>query len=211
MSQLSSLVESQLQYHKQAVQVLEELSDKLRDRYGIETWHSLAAFCLSLLKCGSVMPHHFMIWHRGLYMWNSSQFIFLNRMNDAQSRPRREYTPKPKPIFDFGDNNHSNGGYSTSMAPPPSRNSGKERWVWRWVIKNEIFFGVDLISTFCRQHLSKIHLVWGGWLYGCPKSVCCVWEQKNLFLCIILYSSLQLSHSQSHTKGHHKICGKEPP
>ncbi|XP_029355422.1 SH3-domain GRB2-like 1b isoform X1 [Echeneis naucrates] len=72
-SQLSSLVESQLQYHRQAVQVLEELSDRLRDR-----------------------------------------------MNEAQSRPRREYTPKPKPIFDFGDNNHSNGGYSTSMAPPPS-------------------------------------------------------------------------------------------
>lgn len=31
-SQLSSLVESQLQYHKQAVQVLDELYDKLRDR-----------------------------------------------------------------------------------------------------------------------------------------------------------------------------------
>nr|XP_061790233.1 endophilin-A2-like isoform X1 [Nerophis lumbriciformis] len=75
-SQLSSLVESQLQYHKQAVQVLEELSDKLGER-----------------------------------------------MTEAQSRPRREYTPKPKPLFDFGEDNHSNGGYSTSMAPPPSRNS----------------------------------------------------------------------------------------
>ncbi|XP_042073164.1 SH3-domain GRB2-like 1b isoform X1 [Haplochromis burtoni] len=73
-SQLSSLVESQLQYHRQAVQVLEELSGKLGDR-----------------------------------------------MNEAQSRTRREYTPKPKPVFDFGDNNHSNGGYSTPMAPPPSR------------------------------------------------------------------------------------------
>lgn len=31
-SQLSALVESQLQYHKQAVQVLDELSDKLGDR-----------------------------------------------------------------------------------------------------------------------------------------------------------------------------------
>ncbi|MCI4390804.1 hypothetical protein PGIGA_G00127130 [Pangasianodon gigas] len=31
-SQLSALVESQLQYHKQAVQVLEELSEKMRDR-----------------------------------------------------------------------------------------------------------------------------------------------------------------------------------
>ncbi len=47
-------------------------------------------------------------------------------MNDAQTRPRREYTPKPKPIFDFGDDNHSNGGYSTSMALPPSRNSGND-------------------------------------------------------------------------------------
>ncbi|XP_024921090.1 SH3-domain GRB2-like 1b isoform X2 [Cynoglossus semilaevis] len=73
-SQLSALVESQLQYHKQAVQVLDELSDKLGDR-----------------------------------------------MSEAQSRPRQEYTPKPKPIFDFGeDNNHSNGGYSASMAPTPS-------------------------------------------------------------------------------------------
>ncbi|KAM3875987.1 SH3-domain GRB2-like 1b [Diretmus argenteus] len=75
-SQLSSLVESQLQYHRQAVQVLEELSDKLRDR-----------------------------------------------MNEAQSRPRREYTPRPKPIFDFGDNDQSNGGYTTSVAPQPTRNS----------------------------------------------------------------------------------------
>ncbi|XP_034386778.1 SH3-domain GRB2-like 1b [Cyclopterus lumpus] len=79
-SQLSSLVESQLQYHKQAVQVLEELSDKLKDR-----------------------------------------------MSDAQTRPRREYTPKPKPIYDFGDDNHSNNGYATSMAPPPSRNSVPEQ------------------------------------------------------------------------------------
>lgn len=31
-SQLSSLVEAQLQYHKQAVLILEELSDKLKDR-----------------------------------------------------------------------------------------------------------------------------------------------------------------------------------
>uniref|UniRef100_G3PF57 Endophilin-A2 n=1 Tax=Gasterosteus aculeatus aculeatus TaxID=481459 RepID=G3PF57_GASAC len=79
-SQLSSLVESQLQYHRQAVQVLEELSDKLKDR-----------------------------------------------MNDAQTRPRREYTPKPKPIYDFGEDNQSNGGYSTSAAPPPSRNSAPEQ------------------------------------------------------------------------------------
>lgn len=53
-------------------------------------------------------------------------FFFLKRVNDAQSRPKREYTSKPKPIFDFGDDSHSNGGYSTSMAPPPSRNTGEK-------------------------------------------------------------------------------------
>ncbi|XP_071382996.1 endophilin-A2-like isoform X1 [Centroberyx affinis] len=72
-SQLSSLVESQLQYHKQAAQILEELSDKLRER-----------------------------------------------VNEAQTRPRREYTPKPKPAFDFGEAEHSNGGYTPSPTNPPS-------------------------------------------------------------------------------------------
>ncbi|XP_046883670.1 endophilin-A2-like isoform X1 [Hypomesus transpacificus] len=70
-SQLSSLVESQLQYHKQAVQILEELSDKLRER-----------------------------------------------VTEAQSRPRREYTPKPKPSFDYGEPEHSNGGYAPAASPP---------------------------------------------------------------------------------------------
>lgn len=44
-SQLSSLVESQLQYHRQAVQILDELSDKLRDRCVCEhvsSFHSMS-------------------------------------------------------------------------------------------------------------------------------------------------------------------------
>ncbi|XP_041752572.1 endophilin-A2 isoform X2 [Coregonus clupeaformis] len=77
-SQMASLVESQLQYHKQAVQVLEELTDKLRER-----------------------------------------------VNEAQSRPRREYTPKPKPSFDYGEPEHSNGGYSPT-ANSPSYSSASE-------------------------------------------------------------------------------------
>lgn len=49
-SQLSSLVESQLQYHRQAVQILDELSDKLRDRCVCEhvSLHSMcvcSGFC----------------------------------------------------------------------------------------------------------------------------------------------------------------------
>ncbi|KAK3540383.1 hypothetical protein QTP70_030202 [Hemibagrus guttatus] len=78
-SQLSSLVEAQLQYHRQAVLILEELSDKLKDR-----------------------------------------------VLEAQSRPRKEYIPKPKPVFDFGETNEqSNGGFTPASAPPPIRTTGK--------------------------------------------------------------------------------------
>ncbi|XP_062411824.1 SH3-domain GRB2-like 1b isoform X6 [Sardina pilchardus] len=79
-SQLSSLVESQLQYHRQAVQILDELSEKLKER-----------------------------------------------INEAQNRPRREYIPKPKPVFDFPEPDQSNGGFTPSVAPPPSRNSVSEQ------------------------------------------------------------------------------------
>ncbi|KAF7695606.1 SH3-domain GRB2-like 1b isoform X2 [Silurus meridionalis] len=72
-SQLSFLVEAQLQYHRQAVLILEELSDKLKDR-----------------------------------------------INEAQSRPRKEYVPKPKPVFEF-ENEQSNGGFTPTSAPPPIR------------------------------------------------------------------------------------------
>ncbi|XP_063057699.1 SH3-domain GRB2-like 1b isoform X2 [Engraulis encrasicolus] len=77
-SQLSSLVESQVQYHQQAVQILEELSTKLKDR-----------------------------------------------ISEAQTRPRREYVPKPKPVFEFQESiDQSNGGFTPpAAAPPPSRNS----------------------------------------------------------------------------------------
>ncbi|XP_035272030.1 SH3-domain GRB2-like 1b [Anguilla anguilla] len=78
-SQITSLVESQLQYHKQAVEILEELSEKLQIR-----------------------------------------------MNEAQSRPRREYTPKPKPVFDYGETDQSNGGFSPTFAPP-TRSSVSEQ------------------------------------------------------------------------------------
>ncbi|KAF5892684.1 endophilin-A2-like isoform X1, partial [Clarias magur] len=88
-SQLSSLVEAQLQYHRQAVLILEELSDKLKDR-----------------------------------------------MHEAQSRPRKEYVPKPKPDFDFGDTNEqSNGGFTPVSASPPIRTTDqflKRSWsAWK--------------------------------------------------------------------------------
>uniref|UniRef100_A0A672LN47 Endophilin-A2 n=1 Tax=Sinocyclocheilus grahami TaxID=75366 RepID=A0A672LN47_SINGR len=79
-SQLSSLVESQLQYHRQAVQVLDELSEKLRDR-----------------------------------------------MKEAQSRPRKEYVPKPKPVIDFGDTNEQSNGGLTPTSAPPMRNAAAEQ------------------------------------------------------------------------------------
>lgn len=49
--------------------------------------------------------------------------MIVCRMNDAQSRPRREYTPKPRPSFDYGE--ESNGGYSPSATSPSAYSSGK--------------------------------------------------------------------------------------
>ncbi|KAM3842212.1 endophilin-A2-like [Diretmus argenteus] len=72
-TQLFSLVESQLQYHKEAAAILDALSKDL-----------------------------------------------TKRVNEAQSRPRREYIPKAKPSFDFGDPEHSNGGYSPAPTNPPA-------------------------------------------------------------------------------------------
>ncbi|XP_029104802.1 endophilin-A2-like [Scleropages formosus] len=70
--QLSSLVESQLQFHREAVRILDELSEKLR-----------------------------------------------TRINEAQSRPCREYTPKRKPVCDHGDGDQSDGGLPSAVALPP--------------------------------------------------------------------------------------------
>ncbi|XP_067385490.1 endophilin-A2-like isoform X2 [Channa argus] len=72
-SQLASFVESLLQYHRQASEILEELSEKLSQR-----------------------------------------------VNDAQNRPRREYTPKPRPSFDYEDEEQSNGGYTPASTSPSS-------------------------------------------------------------------------------------------
>ncbi|XP_073348062.1 endophilin-A2-like isoform X2 [Pagrus major] len=72
-SQLSSFVESLVQYHRQASQILEDLSEKLK-----------------------------------------------LRVAEAQSRPRREFTPKPRPVYDIGDVENSNGGYSPAATNPPA-------------------------------------------------------------------------------------------
>lgn len=77
-SQLSFFVESLLQYHREASQVLEELSNTLK-----------------------------------------------KRVNDAQSQPRREYTPKPRPSFDYGEMDNSNGGYSPPATSPPAYSSAE--------------------------------------------------------------------------------------
>lgn len=72
-SQLSALVDAQLDYHRQAVQILDELAEKLK-----------------------------------------------RRMREASSRPRREYKPKPRETYDFGDTGQSNGGFSCNPTPKAS-------------------------------------------------------------------------------------------
>lgn len=47
-----------------------------------------------------------------------------HRVNDAQSRPKRQYTPKPRPVFDYGEVEQSNGGYSPAASSPPAYSAG---------------------------------------------------------------------------------------
>ncbi|KAK0150390.1 Endophilin-A2 [Merluccius polli] len=42
------------------------------------------------------------------------------RMAEAQSRPRREYTPKPKPSMDYREPEQANRGYAAPAANPPA-------------------------------------------------------------------------------------------
>ncbi|XP_009868459.1 PREDICTED: endophilin-A2, partial [Apaloderma vittatum] len=79
-SQLSALVDAQLDYHRQAVQILDELAEKLK-----------------------------------------------RRMREASSRPRREYKPKPRETYDFGDTDQSNGGFSCNPTPKVSAASSSFR------------------------------------------------------------------------------------
>ncbi|OXB70266.1 UNVERIFIED_CONTAM: hypothetical protein H355_015137, partial [Colinus virginianus] len=79
-SQLSALVDAQLDYHRQAVQILDELAEKLK-----------------------------------------------RRMREASSRPRREYKPKPRETYDFGETNQSNGGFSCTPTPKVSAASSSFR------------------------------------------------------------------------------------
>uniref|UniRef100_A0A8C3G0D0 SH3 domain containing GRB2 like 1, endophilin A2 n=1 Tax=Chrysemys picta bellii TaxID=8478 RepID=A0A8C3G0D0_CHRPI len=72
-SQLSALVDAQVDYHRQAVQILDELAEKLK-----------------------------------------------RRMKEASSRPKREYKPKPRETYDFGDADQSNGGFSCNPTPKVS-------------------------------------------------------------------------------------------
>lgn len=47
------------------------------------------------------------------------------RVNEAQSRPRREYTPRPRPSYDYGEVEESNGGYAPAASSPPAYSPGK--------------------------------------------------------------------------------------
>ncbi|XP_015258237.1 endophilin-A2-like isoform X2 [Cyprinodon tularosa] len=69
-SQLAAFVDSLLQYHRQATEILEEVTGRLRER-----------------------------------------------VNEAESRPKREFKPKPRQSFDYGDQENSNGAHA-SFSPP---------------------------------------------------------------------------------------------
>lgn len=57
-------------------------------------------------------------------------FWFSCRVNEAQSRPKREFKPKPRQSFDYGDEEHSNGGYAAGPVSPPAYTPGKTTFVY---------------------------------------------------------------------------------
>ncbi|XP_053088902.1 SH3 domain containing GRB2 like 2a, endophilin A1 isoform X1 [Pangasianodon hypophthalmus] len=68
-SQLAALVQAQVNYHRQAVEILQQLSSKIDDR-----------------------------------------------IREASSKPRKEYTPKPRASLDFSSSESHNGGLGHSRA-----------------------------------------------------------------------------------------------
>lgn len=46
------------------------------------------------------------------------------RVGEAQSRPKREYTPKSRTSFDYGQVDDSNGGYTPAATSPPHFSAG---------------------------------------------------------------------------------------
>ncbi|XP_053738405.1 endophilin-A2-like isoform X1 [Synchiropus splendidus] len=48
------------------------------------------------------------------------------RITEANSRPRQQYVPKSRPSFDYGEADHSNGGYSSNATSPPAYSSGPQ-------------------------------------------------------------------------------------
>lgn len=55
--------------------------------------------------------------------------LIMCRVNEVQSRPRREYTPKPRSSFDYGEVQNSNGGYAPAAMNPPAYSPGKHTYV----------------------------------------------------------------------------------
>lgn len=45
-------------------------------------------------------------------------------MREASSRPKREYKPKPRESYEFGESDQSNGGFSCNPSPKVSGKGG---------------------------------------------------------------------------------------
>lgn len=65
----------------------------------------------------------FIFWTRVNKSWaerQNSLCVCVCRVIDSQNQPKREYTPKPRPAFDFAEVNQSNGGYALAATSPPA-------------------------------------------------------------------------------------------
>uniref|UniRef100_A0A8C6WND5 Endophilin-A2 n=1 Tax=Neogobius melanostomus TaxID=47308 RepID=A0A8C6WND5_9GOBI len=68
-------------------------------------------------------------------------------VDEAASQPRREYAPKPRPSFEYGEMNNSNGAYSPPAASPPAYSSA---FFVCLLYQNGFFIcQADLFFSFC--------------------------------------------------------------
>lgn len=111
MSQLAALVQAQVEYHTRAAEILTQLSSKMDERSVV----TLPAFLVHRTSPGVYIKcriHHAHWWILHLP---------LCRIRETSNKPRKEYTPKPRPSMDFSISENHNGGIHGARSPGKTR------------------------------------------------------------------------------------------
>lgn len=111
MSQLAALVQAQVEYHSRAAEILTQLSSKMDERSVVTLPAILFHRTLPdvYIKCGIRHAHWWIL------------RLPLCRIRETSNKPRKEYTPKPRPSMDFSISENHNGGIHGARSPGKTR------------------------------------------------------------------------------------------